>query len=150
MKLFIGIDPGLSGAIAALSRAGDIFKIWDMPSVKIGRSGQVDVYQLSVILAGFKNAKVLVEQQQSMPKAGVQSSFNHGRNTGQLLATLDLSRLPWSEVRANIWKKKMGVTNDKKSALALARRLWPAFEGRHDRAEALLLAEYLRRSEVRL
>jgi hypothetical protein len=54
----------------------------------------------------------------------------------------------WVEPR--VWKRVMGVTSDKLTSLALARSLWPeaplARVKDHGVAEALLLAEYLRRS----
>ena len=52
-------------------------------------------------------------------------------------------------VTPQAWKKAMKLTSDKKQSLAMARELWPNAPlnfAKHDgRAEALLMAEYLRR-----
>lgn len=54
----------------------------------------------------------------------------------------------WLTVQPSVWKSVMGLTKDKKKSLALARELFPMAADLltkvkdHDRAEALLLAEY--------
>lgn len=63
-----------------------------------------------------------------------------------LVALLGIS---YREVSPSVWKRGMGLDGDKERSRALARSLWPAAPlGRkrdHGRAEALLLAEWLRR-----
>jgi hypothetical protein len=54
----------------------------------------------------------------------------------------------WRTVRPSVWKPKVGVTSDKQTSLALARALFPMAADQlkrqkdHNRAEALLIAEY--------
>jgi hypothetical protein len=49
------------------------------------------------------------------------------------------------------WKKDMGLTSDKDLSLAMARELWPTAplsrKMDNGRAEALLMAEWLRKQE---
>ena len=84
-----------------------------------------------------------------MPGQGVASTFAFGRAVGAIQGLLDL--LPWSVTLAEprVWKKTMGLTADKASSLLAARSLWPEAPLKrvkdHGAAEALLLAEWLRR-----
>jgi crossover junction endodeoxyribonuclease RuvC len=54
-------------------------------------------------------------------------------------------------VRPRAWKKDMGLTADKDESLSMARELWPdaplARKKDNGRAEALLIAEWLRRQD---
>jgi len=79
----------------------------------------------------------------------VASTFAFGRAVGAIQGLLDL--LPWPVTLAEprVWKSNMGLTSDKGSSLIVARQLWPQAPLKrvkdHGVAEALLLAEWMRR-----
>ena len=60
---------------------------------------------------------------------------------------------PWMLVTPQKWKKELGLTSDKDLSLNMARELWPdaplARKMDNGRAEALLMAEWLRRGELK-
>lgn len=85
-----------------------------------------------------------------MPGQGVSSTFKFGRAVGAIDAIADMMFGFWHIVSPQRWKKAMGVNQDKLKSLTVARELWPnaplSRMKDHGRAEALLIAEYLRRT----
>ena len=89
--IIIGIDPGLSGAIAIL-RDKKILGLFDVPVMSEGKKNkrQINSAQLVKILKEFTNDKkdeevvVVVEQVNAMPGQGVTSMFNFGQTLALL------------------------------------------------------------------
>lgn len=153
--IYVGIDPGLQGCIAVLNDGGHC-EFHDMPTLRSGASGKrvVDAYGVAEIIGQLPaDVHVALEQQQSMPKQGVASSFITGMNYGLLVGILASKKISTTLVRANVWKRRMleGVSEGKDQSVAVCKRLFPASAEHltrvrdHNRAEALLLAEYGRR-----
>lgn len=146
MRLFIGIDPGRTGAIGAVDAGGGWQGVWDMPE---NAADLTDLLRERCELGNGLATAVAVEYQQPMPKQGVVSVFSLGMQYGTILGVLAALRASYAVVRPSAWKKEMGLTSDKADSRALARQLWPeAPLGRvkdHGRAEALLIAEWRRR-----
>ena len=88
MKI-IGIDPGLSGAIAVLEN-NKVESIIDMPVMPEGKKNkrQLNSAQLvKIIKRNILNSKevvVVVEQVNAMPGQGVTSMFNFGQTFGAI------------------------------------------------------------------
>lgn len=89
--IHVGIDPGTSGAVAALDDAGAVVGLWDMPTAELGavtKAGRVrivDAAALARILcdlwAGQEPApplRVTVERVSARPGQGVSSVFTFG------------------------------------------------------------------------
>lgn len=95
----------------------------------------------------------VIESVHSMPGQGVSSSFKFGIAFGMAIAIMERINCPWMLVTPQKWKKEMGLTSDKDESLEMARQLWPnaPLERKKDngRAEALLMAEWLRRGEIK-
>ena len=154
VKVWVGIDPGKTGALAILIEGMDkdggiSAEVWDFEEVLdgIGRLG---------FLNGIYPCHALIEKQQSFHKQGVVSSFKLGENYGWWQGILQGIEVAYEIVTPAKWKKEMfdGMprSEDKKAmSLGLARRLFPKMKDTlkrkkdHDRAEALLLAELMRR-----
>ena len=86
MKI-IGIDPGLSGAIAILE-SNKVLNIFEMPVMSEGKNKrQLNSAQLVKLLKDniTKNEEVtvVVEQVNAMPGQGVTSMFNFGQTFEQ-------------------------------------------------------------------
>jgi crossover junction endodeoxyribonuclease RuvC len=151
--VILGIDPGLTGAFVAL--VDGVPRVWDMPTIKVGKRNHVDPAGVRDILSGFEGASTLaiLESVHAMPKQGVVSVFTFGEGFGVLKGALAALEIPYDLVTPQRWKRVMldGTGKDKGASRLAARRLWPAQSGlfnrvRDDgRADAALMAEYGRR-----
>jgi crossover junction endodeoxyribonuclease RuvC len=151
---YLGVDPGMNGAIAILEDE-DIVQIFDMPTteVKVGKSikKRVNPQELVLELALFKNQHIkgIIEQVNAMPNQGVTSMFSFGRSLGVIEGVLAGCMIPYTHVTPAVWKKAIGVNSSKDGAREMAMRIWPTktelFKRKKDdgRAEAALLALYL-------
>lgn len=149
--LTIGIDPGLSGAIAMLDSQGDVCFVADLPVVRDNKLAWIDGGELQSMILNWRGARpctAMIERVNAMPKQGVSSSFQFGVGFGSILSVLQAMAIPIEFVRPANWKKAMNLSSDKKAALHKARLLYPDVDlrlAKHDgRAEALLIARYAR------
>ena len=145
--IVIGIDPGLTGAIAVFHQ-GDILAIHDMPIAPRGSRNAVTAAALTVILREWDDSPAFVELVHSMPRQGVASAFNFGHGCGVIDGVLAALYIPTTLVTPQKWKKAMGVSADKDQARGRAMQLFPRqavmFARKKDdgRAEAALIALY--------
>jgi crossover junction endodeoxyribonuclease RuvC len=161
-RLFIGIDPGLTGAIAVLDGNGKLVEVYDAYVAEVGGKKEMDMRRTFVTMESFVNDDhellVTIEWAASSPQMGVTSSFNYGRDFGAYLMAIAALSIPHQKVRPAVWKVHMLAgypkpekKGDKSSAIACARALWPTAPlGKNKaqqsgRAEAMLIAEYGRR-----
>ncbi len=120
MKI-IGIDPGLSGAIAILENK-KVLKIFDMPVMSEGKKNkrQLNSAQLvNIVRENINNNEeiaVVVEQVNAMPGQGVTSMFNFGQTFGAIKGVCAALRLPIYFVRPSKWKKHFELINSSKDA----------------------------------
>lgn len=156
MTLIIGIDPGVSGAVAVLGGTYTDLVI-DMP-VQVASRGKsaldVRAAELCGWLRPYTYAKhptvAYVEQVQSRPRQAGQFAF--GMNYGRVLGVLEALGIPIVHVPASKWKPAMGLRGaDKAASVALAAELFPHLKDQlygprgaplDGRAEALLIAYY--------
>ena len=156
---YIGIDPGLSGAIAILY-GDDSYEVFDIPIMSKGFGAvknEINAGGMKEILAGAivaGNAVAVLERVNAMPGQGVSSVFSLGDSFGVCRTVLACLVIPTIYVAPTMWKKHYGLTSDKEQARALAIRLFPKADlklKKHiDRAEALLMALYLKNTTERL
>jgi Holliday junction resolvasome RuvABC endonuclease subunit len=149
VRLFVGIDPGaVSGAWGMVDHHGNYWSSGFIPH-DAGRIKARDFRAELMQAIDGQDVMFCIEDVHAMPKQGVSSTFKFGMAVGAIQAIVELTRAPWVIVRPQNWKKDMGVTAQKSTSLDLARSLWPnAPLGRvkdHGVAEALLLAEWIRR-----
>jgi crossover junction endodeoxyribonuclease RuvC len=145
----IGIDPGLTGAVAVLSNDGDFESVHDLPVIRDKSLSWIDGGELQSILlraiAG-RTARAVVERVSAMPKQGIASAFTFGVGFGSILSVLQAMNIGVELVTPGMWKKSFGLTSDKSAALHKARLLYPQADlslAKYDgRAEALLIARY--------
>jgi len=145
---YIGIDPGLDGAVAILWASGKI-GLYRTPTIKVGSRRQYRVGEMEGIFWAIKqNSFAILESVHSMPKQGVASSFSFGRGFGLWEGILAALGIPYQLVAPQTWKAVMlrDMPKDKNAAKLQAARLWPELgKLTHGEAEALLMAEYGRR-----
>jgi crossover junction endodeoxyribonuclease RuvC len=149
MTHVVGIDPGLSGAVAVLSPEGNIERLEDLPIIRDGRLSWIDGGALQSILIDSlvgRPARAIIERVGAMPKQGIASAFNFGCGFGSILSVLQARHLRIEFVTAQVWKRAVGLSSDKHASLYKARLLFPGAEldlVKHEgRAEALLLAHW--------
>jgi crossover junction endodeoxyribonuclease RuvC len=152
MGLLIGIDPGVSGAIAVVG--GGQVACYEMPAVEINGKRRVDPAGLHGVLAGILAAgdcMAILEHVQGVQGTGATSAFSFGRSFGIVEGVLAGMAIPHTLVRPQVWTKALGVSRDKGSHRAAAARLWPKhadlFSRVKDdgRADAALLCHWYER-----
>ena len=120
MKI-LGIDPGLSGAIAILEDK-KVVGIFDMPVMAEGKKNkrQLNSAQLvNIIKENIGNndeTAVVVEQVNAMPGQGVTSMFNFGQTFGAIKGVCAALELPIFFVRPSKWKKYFDLINSSKDS----------------------------------
>lgn len=90
----IGIDPGLSGALAVLDHAGALVALYDVPVPTLrtsrGSRTEYDLPGMAALLRPYTGAgvQVLIEEAQAMPGQGTRSMFQIGLGFGVWLGIL--------------------------------------------------------------
>jgi len=140
----LGVDPGLTGALAFYFAGHDRISAEDMPVV----AGDIDAATLAARLAQMKPDLAIVECVGAMPGQGVSSTFKFGCGYGIVRGVIAASGIPMRLVSPAKWKRSYGLDADKEKSRAIALRLWPSrtdlFSRKkdHGRAEAALIARY--------
>ena len=141
MKLYLGIDPGLSGGIAFVPETGTP---WAHKMPETDR----DLIDLLSDNISLHTATAMLEFVHSSPQMGVKSAFTFGEGYGRLQAVLTALRVPYERIRPAAWQKAMGclTKGDKNVSKRRAQELFPTLKITHATADALLIAEYNRRT----
>lgn len=150
--IYIGIDPGKSGALAVIREDGGITVD---PFDEIAYRDRLGEIGYLIEYATDAGAVCALEKVGARPMQGVSSTFEFGRNAGYIEGLLVANRIPYNLVTPQRWKKEFALLKrDKDASIAEARRLFPKVSlkpterSRKDNdgmAEALLMAEWARR-----
>lgn len=155
--MIVGLDPGLTGAVAFMERGGSIVTVEDTPSfLTDGKKRDYDVPGMVRLL--MENGStghiehVFIERQQARPGIPPQAMLKIGHGFGLWIGILATLHIPYTAVWPQVWQREMyagAVPGEgKERSLLVASRLWPDLvipKSRHDRADALLIAEWGRR-----
>ena len=147
MTVYLGVDPGKSGAICYVDDLGHAELV-----VRTSETYR-DIWQNVSDLAQSDRCVACIEQVNSMPGQGVASTFKFGESFGLLLGLLTAAEIPFERVRPAAWCKEFGLkrkpnesnTEWKNRHKQLAQELFPDASITHANADALLIAEYCRR-----
>jgi len=158
--MILGIDVGLTGALAVLTDDGQPIEVVDLPVMASGKAGarvsrQINAGELARMLSarllplGPKASIAYVEAQRAMPKQGVASVFSLGHSYGTVCGVLAALNIPFILVTSGQWKKTYNLKGaDKDAARTFAIQRFPSLawalarKKDHGRAEALLIANY--------
>ena len=159
MKI-IGIDPGLSGAIAVLEDI-KVISLFEMPVMAEGKKNkrQLNSAQLVNLIKektnGDEEIAVIVEQVNAMPGQGVTSMFNFGQTFGAIKGVCAALGLPIFFVRPSKWKKHFELINSSKDASRTkVIEMYPSFSKQLakkkdvNKSDAILIARFF--AETRL
>ncbi len=166
--IYIGIDPGKDGAIAAIE-SGAIPQVEITPTVLTGKGsrrsydeGAMRRLLREIVHNDPEEAFAIIEKQQAMPGQGVVSMFSIGEGFGLWKGYCSGMGIRYQVVHPRTWKKEMlrdvpGSGADKGRSIIAAGRMFPDTDLRrserarvsHDgKAEALLIAMYGKRIDL--
>lgn len=174
--VFCGIDPGITGALVVLPDLGEI-EFYDTPTtqVKSGKKlhNQMDAPAIRIFLSDIlarhgKDLFAVIEKVTPMPSyktddptaerrtMGATSAFNFGKGVGVWIGLLAGLQIPYEEVHPKRWKNLMlsDMGKEKDASRVKAMQTYPqtakhlSLKKHHGRADALLMAAYLKRTHV--
>lgn len=162
---YIGIDPGKSGGLALLNQDGTVAAVTKMPDTERDLCDWLETWQDAGQGSGSNGAdhgirpiKAMLERVNAGAwgagkggqKMGVSSAFTFGMGYGVLRGVLTALRIPFDLVSPQKWQGEIGclTKGQKNVSKAKAQQLFPNVKVTHANADALLIAEYCRRSEV--
>ena len=159
MKI-IGIDPGLSGAIAVLEN-NKVLNIFDIPVMSEGKKNKRQLNSALMVnllkenIIDNEDVAIVVEQVNAMPGQGVTSMFNFGQTFGAIKGICAALELPIYFVRPSKWKKHFELINSSKDASRTkAIEMYPKLSNQLskkkdvNKSDAILIAKFY--SETRL
>ena len=158
--IIIGIDPGLSGAIAILEN-NEVKKILEIPVMSEGKKNKRQLNNAQLVnllkdnIKDFNDASVVVEQVNAMPGQGVTSMFNFGQTFGAIKGICAALGLPIYFVRPAKWKKHFDlISSSKDASRTKVIEMYPLLSSQLSRkkdvnkSDAILIARFF--SETRL
>jgi crossover junction endodeoxyribonuclease RuvC len=154
--IILGIDPGVSGGIAAIDECGRVYLAARMPATE---RDLLDLLRGTAVAGGrlVEQRRAVLEFVRASPQMGVVSAFTFGRNYGALRMALIAAGIPFDELSPAKWQPGVGLAYPKDATQVLrknlskrrAQELFPDATVTHAIADALLLAEHGRRTTRR-
>lgn len=160
----IGVDPGVSGALAFLAcDTGLVIEVADMPLYEGPHDREVDTRALGELLNKYHARSITIEDVWGRPGNSAKSLTTFCKAYGALLGTLWYCRLPFVRVTPQKWQNAMftrvhlfdqveavGKFDTKAASVFTANYLHPEAQlirgkGRkpdHNRADAVCIARY--------
>jgi len=167
MRYYIGIDPGIEGAIA-LIKNGKVIQVKNIPFRKPVRgldeisSGsrwfykrEVDCNMLQEILINDFNIEKIkiheayIEDITIINKTSKKSLLTIGKNYGSVVSVFDILSINLIPVSPTSWKKSLGVTSVKQTSIDYCKNIFGeekcenlGLNVDHNRAESVLIAYF--------
>lgn len=119
-QVWIGIDPGMLGAIAAINERGEFLWIYDMPITHLGRTGEFDLETMATIarqVTRYPEVHVILEWVQTRPDEAPESSKRFGVGLGMLEMAFTMVGHRPERVSPNKWKGRLSLTGKADNAL---------------------------------
>src|SRR5215471_18207477 len=130
MPRYLGIDPGLSGALAIVETINGLPVLADaidMPSTGAGAKARVDIIAAAKWIGKHAPSTAYVERAQAFPGQGASSGFSYGRAIGAIEAVVALCLMPMILVEASAWKRRLHLPGkDKEAGRQRALQLFPS------------------------
>ena len=155
-RAWLGIDPGLSGAIAVIQYDEQAIAVLPIPLA----GKEIDVTHiinwLTYKTTIQKDGIACIESVHSMPGQGVSSVFKFGFVTGILHGIIRTLGIPLYTVTPQAWKKEIlaGTDKSKQASIDYVARTYPNVSLKrtersttydHNMSDAICIAEYCKR-----
>lgn len=153
MARILGIDPGISGALAVLE-GEKVHVVTSLPTRRntAGKT-ELDAHALYMMVGTLRPDLAVLEQVHAQPGNGASASFSFGRSLGKIKAVLEIIHCAYIEPTPQAWKKVVlaGTDKSKEAAIGWAQSRFPGVnlfvklgdrKPSHDMAEALCIAYY--------
>ena len=170
-KVYIGVDPGMSGAIATLHPEASGVAYDKIPTKEVNGKHRLNYPALLNLLmvardlvrggiVGTTEALVVLELVHAMPRDAKSAAFSFGQSLGAIRMAVVAAGLPYTEVTPQVWKKALLLPHErdagKGGSIVAVERLFPEFDlprnprgsANHNACDALLLAEWGRRNNL--
>lgn len=156
--LFLGVDPGKKGAWALLKADGTLLAVEPLPYL----GDRIDVLALDEAWADAWRPHLITAAANIEYPMAVQGQSGGEKtfiNFGILISAATRVGAPLHLPRPHIWKGKLNLSKDKTASVRMALDLWPAWRekfvgprggGLDGMAESALIAEHLRRANLRI
>jgi crossover junction endodeoxyribonuclease RuvC len=145
MTIIMGVDPGISGAVAFFfPMVPSRIAVDDVPVA----GGEINTAELARLIRIHRPTMAVLEKAQAMVGNGSVSMFNYGRSYGDVRGVIGALEIPIHFVTPATWKRHFGLSADKEECRLRAIRMFPtvaeSFKRKkdHGRAEAALIALY--------
>lgn len=161
MRLFIGIDNGVTGSVGVVSEDLSIVDFHKIPTKKdynytktkqnITRIDVKALINLFCFYAGYKNVRVFIERPMVNPKRFKQS-LSAVRALEATLIALEEFQFPYQFIDSKEWQKEMlpknisGSRELKEASKKIGERLFPKINFYKNDCDSLLIAEWARRN----
>jgi len=156
MIYVLGIDPGLSGAIAYFKLVDDELKLMgirDMPVMENphGKGRTIDCTILAELMSPMRGDRtlVIIEKVNAMPSDGAAGAFKFGKCAMAPEALCAAYQIPLYMVAPGVWKRVAKLIKRPKAvSLARAKTRWPdkawlfRLKKHEGRAEAALIGHF--------
>jgi len=150
MNIYVGIDPGKSGAIAWLTDDIDD-GLQSENTKKLSARAINDIFTIFYETANKENVHVCLERVWSFPRDGNKSAFSFGMNYGMWQTLLELHYLPWVSVLPRTWQGHYEIPKmSKKDRKLLCKtkasdylsKYKESYKATYSNSDAILLAIY--------
>ena len=153
--LFLGVDVGAAGGIAVIDAKGCAVLTSKMPETD---EDILSVFRHAVGLAHVVGApeaggcRAVLEKVHASPQMGVVSAFSFGGSYRAARMAMVAAAVAFDEVTPFKWQRRLECVSggDKNVTKARAQQLFPGVKVTHALADALLLAEFCRRTQLNL
>lgn len=130
--MHVGIDNGVSGAVAVLADDGSLVAWTPMPTQRARKGNEIDVSTLLTWL-DIKTGEKMRECRYTIEEPGGSKSAKAASSMAgsfhAIRAILTIRRVRWDRITPQQWQKALlpgcKAGDSKPRALELARRLWP-------------------------
>ncbi len=153
-RVYVGIDPGLSGAIGWVTHDGHA----DAQLLPLTTAREIDAEALRLQLEILRPEFVVIELVGGRPGNGSVASFNFGMAYGAAIVSTISARCLYARVRPQAWQKailgpSVAKGETKAAAISYVKQAFPSVSlvpkgcrvENHNLADAVCLAEYARR-----
>lgn len=130
MKTYLGIDNGVTGALAWINGLGSLIQWWPIPIQKARKGNEIDVLSLKRLIqdASINPADTMVVIEEPGGSKSARAATSMAGSFHALRATFVLLGFPVSRITPQEWQKailRCAPGDTKKVAETTARQLWP-------------------------